>query len=175
MERGGFQGHPLMRLTLLWTLLFCGGLWVTNAFMYFSRMGLTPSSVQAYYLGSEAEYSAPRSKESMLEVTHAHLPIMGVIVLLLTHLMIFAPHSEKTKMIFITASFSSAFLGEGAGWLVRFVSPHFAWLKIACFLAFQACLAYLIVGLGMFLLAPVRSLDDEPEPNERPHRSRARV
>ncbi len=152
MERGGFQGHPLMRLTLLWTLLFVGGLWVTNAFMYFSRMSLTPSSVQAYYLGSEENYQPPRSAASMLEVTHTHLPIFGVVVLLLTHLMIFAPYSDRTKRWFISATFFSAFGGEAAGWLVRFVSPGFAWLKIACFLAFQACLAFLIVGLAMFLL-----------------------
>lgn len=170
MQTGGFQGQPLMRLTLLWTLLFAAGLWCTNAFMYFSRMGLTPRSVQAYYLGSEEEYSAPRSKESMLEVTHAHLPIMGVVVLMLTHLMIFAPYSDRFKVAFISASFASAFTGEAAGWLTRFVSPQFAWLKIASFLAFQACLGFLIVGLALFLLkAAARS---RHEPSARP---RARV
>jgi hypothetical protein len=153
MQAGGFQGHPLMRLTLLWTLLFLSGLWLTNAFMHFSRMGLTPSSVQGYYLGSAEDYSQPRSAQSMLEVTHAHLPIMGVVVLLLTHLMIFAPYSDRLKRSFIAASFLSALLGEGSGWLVRFVHPAFAWLKIASFLAFQACLGLLILGLAQFLLA----------------------
>jgi len=174
MQTGGFQHNPFMRLTLLWTLLFAGGLWCTNAFMYFSRMGLTPTSVQAYYLGSEEEYSAPRSKESMLEVTHAHLPIMGVVILMLTHLMIFAPYSDGFKKAFIAASFGSALLGEASSWLVRFVSPHFAWLKIAAFITFQACLAFLIAGLARFLLVRPsrRPLDDEEE-DERPIRSRA--
>ncbi len=153
MERGGFQGHPLMRLTLYWTLLFLAGLWVTNAAMYFSRMGLSPRSVQTYYLGSEQEYSQPRSAQSMLEVTHSHLPVMGVVVLLLTHLMIFAPYSERAKRRMIAGTFLAALLGEGSGWLVRFVHPAFAWLKIASFLGFQACLALLIVGLAAFLRA----------------------
>jgi hypothetical protein len=157
MQTGGFQGHPLMRLTLLWTLLFMSGLWVTNACMFLSRMRPTPSSVQAYYLGSAEEYSNPRSAASMLETTHAHLPIMGVVVLLLTHLMIFAPYSDSAKRWFISLSFLCAFGGEGAGWLTRFVHPAFAWLKIACFLGFQACLGFLIVGLGAFLLAGSRS------------------
>lgn len=162
MEKGGFQGHPLMRLTLFWTLLFLAGLWGTNAFMYFTRMALTPSSVQAYYLGSAAEYAQPRSAASMLEVTHAHLPIMAVVVLILTHLMIFAPYySDAFKRTFITLSFLSAFCGEAAGWLVRFVHPGFAWLKIGAFLAFQACLAFLIVGLAAFLWAAPR----EPRPS----------
>jgi hypothetical protein len=157
MERGGFQGHPLMRLTLLWALAFIAGLWFTNAFMYLSRMSLTPASVQAYYLGSAEEFSQPKTAQALLEVTHVHLPIMGVVLLMLTHLMIFSPYSERFKKGFIAASFASAFLGEAAGWLTRFAHPAFAWLKIASFLVFQACLAFLIVGLGSFLLhAPKR-------------------
>ena len=153
MQTGGFQGHPLMRLTLLWTLLFMTGLWFTNAAMFLSRMRPTPKSVQAYYLGSSEDYSNPRSAASMLEVTHAHLPIMGVVVLMLTHLMIFSPYSDKAKRRFIALSFLSAFGGEASGWLVRFVDPAFAWLKLACFFAFQGCLGFLIGGLAAFLLS----------------------
>ena len=153
LEKGGFQGHPLMRLTLLWTLLFLSGLWVTNAVMYFQRMGLSPSSVRTYYLGSEEEFAQPKSVRAMTEVTHAHLPVMGVVVLLLTHLMIFSPWSDGTKKAMITLTFLSAFLGEASWWLVRFVHTGFAWLKVACFLLFQACLAALIAGLAAFLSA----------------------
>lgn len=156
MQSGGFQANPLMRLTLLWTLLFAAGLWATNAAMYLSRMSLTPSSVQAYYLGDEAEYSQPRSAASLLEVSHAHLATMGVMVLLLTHLAIFAPWDERAKKLVIALGFGSSLLGEASGWLVRFASPHFAWLKIACFLAFQATLAVLIGGLGSFLYMGAR-------------------
>lgn len=151
MQNGGFQNNPLMRLTLFWTLLFMGGLWATNGVMYFSRMGLTPSSVESYYLGSEAEFSQPRSAQAMLETTHAHLPVMGMVLLLLTHLLIFAPYSDKAKRRFISAVFLAALAGEGSGWLVRFVHPAFAWLKIAAFLLFQTTLALLIVGLAVFL------------------------
>lgn len=152
MERGGFQGHPLMRLTLWWTLVFMAGLWITNGIMYFSRMNLAPSSVRTYYLGSEEEFSQPKSARSMMEVTHAHLPIMGVVVLMLTHLMIFAPYPEQAKRWFISGVFLSALLGEASGWLVRFVHPGFAWLKISCFVLFQAGLGLLLAGLALFLL-----------------------
>ena len=156
MQTGGFQGHPLMRLTLFWALAFMAGLWATNAFMYLTRMGLTPSSVEAYYLGSAAEFSSPRSAASMLEVTHAHLPVMGLVLLTLTHLTIFAPFPERAKRVFISATFASALLGEASGWLVRFVHPGFAWLKIASFLLFQACLAAVIAVLAAFLWAARR-------------------
>lgn len=151
MQSGGFQLNPLMRLTLSWTLLFAAGLWFTNGAMYLKRMSLTPASVQAYYLGSAEEYSEPRSAASMLEVSHAHLATMGVMILLLTHLAIFAPWEDRAKRWVIGLGFGSAFLGEASGWLVRFVSPGFAALKIACFLTFQAVLAALIVVLATFL------------------------
>lgn len=151
MQNGGFQANPLMRMTLSWTLLFAAGLWVTNGAMYFQRMSLTPASVQAYYLGSAEEYSQPKSAESLLEVSHAHLATMGVMVLLLTHLAIFAPWPERRKKWIIGLGFGSSFVGEGSGWLVRFVSPNFAILKVACFVTFQAVLAVLIAVLATFL------------------------
>jgi len=151
MQTGGFQNNPLMRLTLSWTLLFAAGLWATNAAMYFQRMSLAPASVRAYYLGSEEEYSQPRSAASLLEVSHAHLATMGVMILLLTHLAIFAPWEDRTKKWVIGLGFGSSLLGEASGWLVRFASPHFAILKVACFVAFQSILALLIGVLGAFL------------------------
>lgn len=151
MQTGGFQNNPLMRLTLAWTLVFAAGLWATNAAMYFQRMSLLPSSVEAYYLGAAEEYSQPRSAASLLEVSHAHLATMGVMILLLTHLAIFAPWDDRTKKWVIGLGFGSSFIGEGSGWLVRFVSPSFAALKVVCFVTFQAILALLIAVLAAFL------------------------
>lgn len=151
MQQGGFQHHPLMRRTLAFTCVFVGGLWVTNFAMYFSRMTLAPASVEAYYRGSEAEFRPPRSAASMLETTHAHVAMMALVLLLLTHLVIFAPYSEEARRALITAGFVSAALEEGSGWLVRFAHPGFAWLKIGSFLAFQAVLGLLLWALASFL------------------------
>ncbi|MEK7233576.1 MAG: hypothetical protein AAB268_07160 [Elusimicrobiota bacterium] len=151
MQAGGFQNNPLMRMTLTWTLVFAAGLWATNAGMYFQRMSLAPSSVSAYYLGSAEEYSQPRSAASLLEVSHAHLATMGVMILLLTHLALFAPWEERTKKWVIALGFGSSFVGEASGWLVRFASPAFAVLKVACFVTFQCVLALLITVLALFL------------------------
>ena len=153
MEEGGFQDHPLMRLTLLWTSAFLTGLWGTNFFFYFSKMGLTPRSVVDYYRGSEALFTQPRSFETMLETTHFHLPMMAVVVLILTHLAIFAPFSRRTKTWIISGTFGSALLEEGSGWLVRFVWTGFAILKILSFFVFQFFMAFLLFALVRYLLA----------------------
>ncbi|RMF66651.1 MAG: hypothetical protein D6743_06050 [Calditrichaeota bacterium] len=151
LQTGGFQNHTLMKLTLTLTLVFLTAFWITNFAMYFAKMNLTPHSVQAYYLGAEEQFRLPRTYQSMLEVTHAHLPMMAMVVLLLTHLLIFSPYSFRTKVAFISSAFLFALLNEAAGWLVRFVDPHFAWLKVASFLLFQGILGFLLAALALFL------------------------
>ena len=152
MQNGGFQNHPIMRLTLGFTLLLLLGFWIGNFALYFAQMNLTPQSVIDFYRGSEAEYRLPRTYQTMLEVTHAHLPMMAVVLLLLTHLLIFAPLPGRGKTAVIITAFSSALGFEAAGWLVRFVHPIFAWLKIVGFLTLQAVLAFLLGALALFLL-----------------------
>ena len=156
MQEGGFQNNALMRLTLSLTLLLLLGFWATNLAMYFSRMGLSSRSVVAYYNGSEEEFRPPRSVQSMLETTHAHLPMMGLVLLFLTHLVIFVPMPRPAKVAFIVTTFGSAALEEAGGWLVRFVSPRLAPLKIVGFVGLQACLAILIAALGLFLVRSAR-------------------
>jgi hypothetical protein len=82
MERGGFQTQELMRWTLGLTCLLLSGFWVTNFALFFSRLGFTAASIAAYYRGSEAEFRPPRTAGAMLEVTHGHLPVMAIVLLL---------------------------------------------------------------------------------------------
>ncbi len=178
MQEGGFQNNPLMRLTLGLTLALLLGFWATNLAMYFSRMNLKPSSVVTYYNGSEEDFRAPRSAGSMLETTHMHLPMMGVVLLLLTHLAIFVPLSRGARVGLILTAFGSAVFEEAGGWLVRFVSPDFAPLKVIGFVGLQSAIALLIFALGVFLFgasrrpaaaranggAPVDAAEDAAEP-----------
>ena len=144
MESGGFQDHPLMRLTISLTLLLLLGFWVTNLVLYLSKMGLSPESVVTYYNGSEEESLPPRTVGSMLEVTHAHLAMMAMVLLLLTHLVIFSPFGKGLKLFFVWATFGAAVASESGGWLVRFVSPSLAPIKIGGFFALEALLGILL-------------------------------
>lgn len=169
MQSGGFQSHPLMRLTLGWTLVFMTGLWVTNAALQASRIGLTPGAVAEHYRGSEEDFRPARTPGSMLEVSHAHLGMLGLVVLLLTHLAIFAPLPERTKGALIHAAFASAFVNEGSGWLVRLLHPGFAWLKLAAFLAFQASLGALMLLLASFLASEISLREISRSPRDGGH------
>jgi len=151
LQSGGFQNQPLMRLTLGLALLLLAGFWITNLALYFAHMNLDPASVVSYYRGNESEFTPARSASSMLEVTHMHLPMFAIVLLLLTHLLIFAPLRFGVKVGFIVIAFGSALLSEAAGWMTRFWHPGFAILKVAMFVVFQGMLAGLIAGLGWFL------------------------
>jgi hypothetical protein len=153
LQSGGFQQQPLMRLTLGLALLLLAGFWVTNLGLYFAHMSLDPASVVRYYRGDEAQFQPARSALSMLEVTHMHLPMFALVILLLTHLLIFAPMRTGAKVAFIVAAFGSALLSEAAGWMTRFWHPGFAWLKVSMFVLFQGALATLIAALLGFLLS----------------------
>ena len=157
LQSGGFQDKPLMRLTLGLALLLLAGFWITNLALYFAHMNLDPASVVAYYRGNETEFMPPRSAQSMLEVTHMHLPMFALVLLLLTHLLLFAPMRPGVKVAFIVVSFGSALLSEAAGWMTRFWHPGFASLKVAAFVTFQGSLAFLIVSLGVFLASGRRA------------------
>ena len=178
MEQGGFQNNPLMRLTLWGTFVFLTGLWVSNFGMYFSRMGLSPASVAAYYRGSDETFQPARTFGSMVESSHGHFAMMAMVLLVLTHLTIFVPGPRRLKTAFVVGTFATTFLSEASGWLVRFVHPGFAVLKPMAFLASQACLGLMLGLLAAFLLMASRrraphAVDDSRAGDERPRRAAA--
>jgi hypothetical protein len=142
---GEWSRNRLLQTIVVLYVLYVAGLWLTNALLYFEKMSLHPASVVAYYLGSEERFLPPRSYQTLLEISHFHLFAMGMLLLVLTHLMLFVSLADRTKLWLIVSPFASALLDEGAGWLVRFVHPGFAILKVAGFLALQTSLAALIL------------------------------
>ncbi|MFN7986880.1 MAG: hypothetical protein U0529_05375 [Thermoanaerobaculia bacterium] len=178
MEQGGFQNNPLTRLTLWGTFVFLSGLWLSNFGMYFSRMGLAPASVVAYYRGSDETFEPARTFGSMVEASHGHFAMMAMVLLVLTHLYVFVPGPRRVKAAFVAGTFASTFLSEASGWLVRFVHPGFALLKPVSFLASQAFLGLMLALLAAFLLRagsrrPLRAVDAPAGEEVPPRRSAA--
>ena len=62
---------------------------------------------------------------------------------------VIVPVRNEVKAWLVALPFGAALLEEGAGWLVRFVHPLFAYAKIGGFLLLQASLAVL-VGLSLW-------------------------
>lgn len=140
--------NTLVLLFLGYIVLLC----ISNALMYFHRMDLTPSSVITYYLGSEENFTPPRSYEGMLEVSHFHLFSMGMLAVTLTHLMLMTEFSIRLKIWLSSLVYLSAIADELSGWLVRFVHPLFAYVKIATFLLLELSLTALLIIVIFSLL-----------------------
>ena len=135
----------LLNTLVLMFLVYIALLWLSNGMMYFHHMDLTPDSVVAYYLGSEQQFTQPRSYQGMLEVSHFHLFSMGMLVLTLTHLMLMTEFSVRLKIWLSSLTYAAALADEAGGWLVRFVDPLFAYFKIAAFVLLEFSLAALLI------------------------------
>jgi hypothetical protein len=162
---GEWTRNRLLQTIVVLYALYVVGLWVTNALLYFSKMGLSPDSVVAYYLGSEEQFLSPRSYQGLLEVSHFHFFAMGMLLLVLTHLMLFVPIRGSLKAWLIAVPFLAGFVDEGAGWLVRFAHPGFAYLKIAGFLLLETSLAVLVaISLWAVFAGSQHNYDGNGEP-----------
>ncbi len=162
---GEWSRNRLLQTIVVLYCVYLAGLWLTNALLYFEKMSLTPGSVATYYLGDDETFRQPRSYQGLLEVSHFHLFAMGMLLLVLTHLVLFTPLSNRIKAWLVVLPFASALVDEGASWLVRFVHPAFAWAKILGFLALQASLAALII---LALWSVFRGTSSNYESGERP-------
>ena len=138
---------------LVYTLVLCA----TNAGLYFSRMDLTTASVIRYYRGDEERFLQPRSLLGLLEALHFHAFAMGILLMTLTHLLLFVPVPTKVKVWGIVTAFGSGLAGELAGWGVRFVHPAFAYAKIGFFLLLEGSLLFLVAVVAWALLTAAPS------------------
>ena len=172
MVTGIWSRNGLLQTIVVLYALYVAGLWLTNALLYFNKMSLGYDSVVAYYLGSPERFLSPRSYLGMLEISHFHLFAMGMLLLVLTHLMLFVPLGNRLKAWLIAVPFLAGFLDEGAGWLVRFAHPGFAYLKIAGFLLLQTSLAMLIgISLWAVFSGSQDNFDEDefaPDPDDEP-------
>jgi hypothetical protein len=162
---GEWKQNDLLRLILAAFLIYVFIFWVTNALLYFARMNLSYASVVEFYRGHEERFLQPRSYLVLLEISHAHLFAMGILLLTLTHLVLFVPLATTTKAVLIVTAFGSALLDEAGGWLTRFVHPGFAFAKIAGFLGLEITLGVMLAVVGYALWeTPEDAYREDPKP-----------
>lgn len=156
---GEWSRNTLLRLIVFLFLGYTALFVVSSALLYFTKMGLDPASVQLYFLGEpDVEFGRPpRPYAALVETTHMHLFAMGMLVMVLTHLLLFVPIKPAIKGPLVLVAFVSCLLDEGSNWLVRFVDPAFAWLKIGSFLLMELTLGALVVVLAIYVIKPTRN------------------
>jgi hypothetical protein len=113
-------------------LIFVGLGFGTNGLFQVTRIGLTLDRIAIYYRGGELEQAMtfPKTFAQLLELSHFHMFIMGVLFLILAHLILATAISPwlRTSLIILACVGS---LGDIASyWLIRYVSPVFAALQM---------------------------------------------
>jgi hypothetical protein len=101
------------------------------------RIGLSPAAIAAYYRGSESGdvMTFPKTFGQLLEVTHAHAFVMGVVFLILAHLFVATSVGARVKAIVLLVTFAGT-VGDLAGpWLVRYGAAWCAWIVLAAWIA----------------------------------------
>ena len=160
LANGEVNNSRLLQIILLFTLFYVLLLWITNILIYIERIGFDYISVVEYYLGSEGSFRNPISYLGLLEITHIHLFLFSMALLLVNHLTAFLRLHWLLKLLLILVSFISGLLDIGSGWLIRYASPTFAYLKISSFILFQASF-FILVVLSFFSLDIYQGHRDE--------------
>lgn len=166
LTKGDFNNSRLLQIILVFTLVYVLLLWVTNLLLYSERIGFAYDAIVNYYLGSEEEFKNPVSYIGLLEATHWHLFVFAMALLLVNHLTVFSNLNQFLKLFLIIVSFLSGLGDMSAGWLIRFVSPSFAYLKLWSFIAFQ--ISFLILLVFSFTVMRIYNGPEKREQNHEP-------
>lgn len=125
----------------------------TMALLQWMHIGPGPTSIAAYFRGGEraGAMTFPKTFRELVELTHFHAFIMGLVYLVLAHLVLATSASAWIKRAAIVLAFVGL-LGDLVGvWLIRYVSAGFAWLHV-CWWAAQW------VGFAAFVYYPLREM-----------------
>lgn len=126
---------------------------LTMAAFQLKHVGPTPERVAAYYRGGTrgAEMAFPKTFRELVEVTHFHAFIMGLVYLVLAHLFIATRVRDTVKRIVVVGAFVGL-AGDLVGvWLVRYGSAAFAYLLVGSW-------GLEWVGFGAFVYYPMQEM-----------------
>jgi hypothetical protein len=125
------------RLVYSFFLVFVAGGLLTTWYLQYQRIGLGYERIVAYYLGGElnGQVFFPKNPNVLLEESHFHTFIMGVVFLILSHLFIATSLSRRSKLLFIFLACFGTLFDIAATWSIRYLSPHFAYLLMAAWIA----------------------------------------
>ena len=126
---------------------------VTMAAFQFHHVGPTPTRIAAYYLGGDrgGEMAFGKTFRELVEVTHFHSFIMGIVYLVLAHLFIataVAPRAKVTVIVLALVGLTGDLI---APWLIRYAAAGFVYLQLGSW----GCEW---IGFGAFIYVPVREM-----------------
>lgn len=131
---------------------------VSAGALFALKLGVDADGVRAFYLGSEARFTQPKSLAGLLEVAVPHAVAIPLVLFAAVHVVGFARAlPARLHAALVGVSFASGLAGILAGFAVRFAGPALAWAKLGAFALLEASLlAWAALLAAIFL--PARSV-----------------
>lgn len=138
MKAFGGLGYQLRNARFEVRLVYSGFLLLamvgmaTMAGFQLHHIGLSPERIAAYYRGGDmgGQMAFAKTVRELVEVTHFHSFIFGIVYLVLAHLFIATSINANLKLWMIVVGFLALFFDLLAPWLIRFGAAGFAWLTL---------------------------------------------
>jgi hypothetical protein len=125
----------------------------TVALFQVTAIGPGPAQIAAYFRGGERHGAMTFEKtfRELVELTHFHAFVMGLVYLVMAHLMVATSASEAVKRVVIILALAGL-VGDILGvWLIRYVSGGFAYAQVLSWIAEWA-------GFSAFVFYPIREM-----------------
>ncbi len=130
---------------------------VSAAALFALKLGGDSQGIRAFYAGSPERFVAAKSLAGILEVAVPHVVAIPLVLFAAIHVVGFARALPRRAFsVLVALSFGSALVGTGSGFVIRWIAPALAWIKIAAFAGLETALVAWAVLL-VVLFVPWRS------------------
>lgn len=144
------KGNKPLFHAVLWFLAYAFIFWVANWFYYHYKFGLLPGETYRYFFLDPA-FPQPISAATFFEDLHIYFFLVVMFLLVVCSLLARTGLPEKIKSWLILLAFLSALFEAGTSFLILFVSPLFAYVKLALFFLFQATCLVMLLAIAVSL------------------------
>lgn len=126
---------------------------VTLGALQVLQIGATPERIAAYYRGGTTggEMAFAKTFRELLELTHFHAFVMGLVYLVLAHLFLATDAPAAARRVVVLVSAAALVTDLAAVWLIRYLSAGFAYVQLAAWAAQW-------VGYAAFVYYPLRDM-----------------
>jgi len=131
------------------------GFVLVNFLLFASKIGWTPSQISFYYLGNPARFTRAKTFSGMFEVAYLHFLSMPIYLFSLVHFLFFTRFRWKKTISLLL--FTSAFMNNISGFLVRFLMPEFSYVKLLSFWVLELSLLSMILVLLFYSIGAILS------------------
>lgn len=129
--------HKTLKLIILFFSV-SGLVFITfNFFIFYNKIGFLPIDVKSYFLGSEYNYTKPKTLEGLIKVFFPHMLTMVVYTFVIAHFLNFTGLKRSISLILSLTILLSAILDNLSSLMIRYLNENFVYLKLVSFVVFE--------------------------------------